>query len=151
MKKFLETTYGKIVLCAVVAGIWGVNIINFSGMGGEEEEARNQLFLDIEEGEYAVPVFETYTYDGSAPNPFRISSDYRAQNEPREPVEEEEYQKPVLFLTGVMDGLAILQDNHGQTFFVEEKDTFNNILVKSVYRDSVLLVHEGNEFIINLN
>jgi hypothetical protein len=151
MKKFLETTYGKVVLCAVVAAIWGVNIINFSGMGGEEEEARDQLYLDIEEGEYTVPVFLKYTYDSSATDPFRISSDYRVQNDPHEPVEEEEYQKPILFLTGVMDGLAILLDNHGQTYFVEENDTFNNILVKSVYADSLLLVHEGNEFTINLN
>ena len=150
MKKFLETTYGKVVLCAVVAGIWGVNIINFSGMG-EEEKAQNQLFLDIEEGKYGVPIFETYTYDGSARNPFQISSDYRVQNDPREQVEKEEYQRPDLSLTGVMDGMAILRDNQGQTFFVEENETFNKILVKSVYRDSVLLVHQGNEFTINLN
>ncbi|MAO63609.1 MAG: hypothetical protein CL666_01280 [Balneola sp.] len=152
MKKFFETTIGKIILLAIVVAVWGINVLNFSGMAGEEEAGQSQIYANMMEDEYKLPEFEGYHYSASSRNPFHIPSNFRIQQE--KPVEEtkaEVYQQPVLILNGVMEGMAILTNQRGQTFFVEERDTFNTILVKKIFRDSVRLVHQGNTFVINLN
>lgn len=154
MKQFLETTYGKAILVVIVAAVWGVNFFTFSGIGDSEEKAQQQVYASVMEGEYTVPVFEQYTYESGNRNPFQIPEEYNESQQPirqQEPAEEDTYQQPVLFLTGIMDETAIIRDKEGNTFLMEEEETFNNILVKSIYRDSVVLIHESRAFTINLN
>ncbi|WP_020404507.1 hypothetical protein [Gracilimonas tropica] len=152
MKKFFETTLGKIVLFAVVITVWGWNFFSFSEMSGEEETGQSQIYANITDEEYSIPEFDGYNYSRGNRNPFSIPAGFKTkQEQPASEPNEEEYRQPNITLNGVMEGMAILRDQRGQTFFVEEKDTFNTILVEKIYRDSVRLVHEGNAFTVNLN
>ena len=152
MKAFFETKLGKTILFALVAGIWGVNVINFSEMGSQEDGGQAQIYGDIMDDELVIPEFIKYEYRAGNRNPFSLPSDLR-RNEARamEQPEEESYRQPVVVLNGVMEGMAIVRDEAGQTFFVEENDTFNDISVKEIYQDSVRLVHQGRAFTITLN
>lgn len=152
MKAFFETTLGKVILAAVVIGIWGVNVVNFSEMTGQGEPEQAQIYANMMEEELALPGFTTYRYQEGRRNPFEVPGDLMGPQSRKPPrTEQEKYTTPTIILNGVMEGMAILRDQTGQTFFVEENDSFNNITVKEIFSDSVRLEHEGRIFTVNLN
>ncbi|WP_409029383.1 hypothetical protein [Gracilimonas sediminicola] len=152
MKAFFETTLGKVILAAVVIGIWGVNVVNFSEMAGSDEPEQARIYADVMDEQLALPDFIPYRYQPGGRNPFQLPGNMvEPQARPSPQAEQEEYAPPSVVLSGVMEGMAIIRDQAGQTFFVEENDSFNNITVKAIFSDSVHLEHQGRTFTVNLN
>lgn len=154
MKDFLETTVGKIILGVVVAVIWGVNVFNFSEMTGNSSTQSVQQVQDINMDELTIPEKISYSYSSTARDPFRRGSistpiEETASQPEAEPVN---YVDPGLVLAGIFDGMAVISDNFGQSYFLENGETFKDgILVKKIVQDSVVLEYKQRNLILKLN
>lgn len=154
MKDFLETTLGKIILSAVVAVIWGVNVFNFSEMTGSSETQSIQQVQNINIDELTIPEKVSYSYSSSARDPFR-NGGIQTENKTiisSQDTQEEFYVEPELVLAGIFDGMAVISDNFGQSYFLENGETFKDgITVKKIVQDSVILEYKQRNLTLKLN
>jgi len=153
MKDFLETTLGRVLLGVVVATIWGVNAINFSEMrtGSSAQVAQQVERIDLDE--LTVPEEISYRYTASR-DPFVSNMTRENQSQPVQAPENEQMsaEDPELALMGVFDGMAVITDGQGQSYFVQEGQRFNlDILVQGIAQDSVILQYQQRTLILKLN
>ncbi|MFV1883198.1 MAG: hypothetical protein ACMZ7B_01715 [Balneola sp.] len=154
MKDFLETTTGKIILGVVVAAIWGVNLVNFSQLSDDSVAYVASEVQRIDMDALMVPANVNYAYKASARDPFRrpgtslpVREEANIQQE-----KQQEFNMPELVLAGIFDGMAVISDNLGQSFFVEYGDEFKDgIKVKEIVQDSVVLEYQKRNIILKLN
>lgn len=154
MKDFLETTLGKILLGVIVVAIWGVNVVNFSEMTNNSEAQLVQQIQEIDVNELIIPEKINYRYTASQRDPFnRIGSVPNSRQLLEEPAPTADaYIEPQLVLAGIFDGMAVIADDKGQSYFVEDGDTFKDaILVKHIVQDSVILEYKQRKLILKLN
>lgn len=154
MKEFLETTIGKIILGVVVAAVWGINFVNFSELAGQNEQIAEPSISEISLEDLELPNAKIYTYWASGRDPFfSIAPVRQTSPEPvtRRNAPQQVYQPPVLFLTGIMDGLAVISSATGETHLVSKGEVFNGVSVLEVWQDSVLLQHQKNKITLTIN
>lgn len=136
-----------------MAVIWGVNVFNFSEMSGNSDTQSIQQVQDIDMDALTIPDKVSYSYSSTARDPFR-SSTVQPETEDisrQEPVPPN-YVEPELVLAGIFDGMAVISDNFGQSFFVEDGEIFKDgILVKKIVQDSVILEYKQRNLILKLN
>lgn len=154
MITFFETTIGKIILVIVVVLVWGVNVVNFSSMNNDEGAITLQEVRSINMAELIVPEREEYEYSSSSRNPFTLNN--TRVIEPtiisETNINEPEFQWPRLFLAGILDGMVVISDERGQSYFLRKGESFlNDIKVKEIVKDSVILEHDKKELILKLN
>jgi type II secretory pathway component PulC len=152
MKEFFETTLGRVILGVIVAIIWGVNMISFSEMssGGEMQTVQQVQHLDMDQLE--LPRNVTYSYK-AVRDPFASPNLRASANAPvtKNIQDEAEFIAPTLTLNGIFDGMAVISDEVGQSFFVEEGDVFkDDIKVKEIVQDSVILEYQESKFTLKL-
>ncbi len=153
MKELLETTIGKIILGLVVVTVWGINFVSFSEIAGQNEQVAKTSITEISVEDLELPGAKIYTYRASGRDPFFSNTPVRERRlEPtRRNAPEEVYRAPVLSLTGIMDGLAVISGATGETYLVSKGETFNGISVLEVWQDSVLLQHQKNKITLTIN
>lgn len=154
MKEFLGTTPGRIVLGIIVLAVWGVNVANFSEMNVGDEVRAIQQVQAINLEELVIPETVNYEYQTADRNPFLNSQ--KSVNIPQlvtnRDREEERIELPRLQLTGVFDGMAVISDERGQTYFVKNGETFRNeIEVELIASDSVILEYKKRTFTLKMN
>ncbi|MEO1023306.1 MAG: hypothetical protein AAFW89_12255 [Bacteroidota bacterium] len=145
MKAFLETTPGKILLIIIVLSIWGVNVINVRDLFSSDNETGIRKAQTNELVDPTLPEVAQFRYQPGNRNPFAPSA-YRPeplQRQARDVPNQIAKQKPILSLTGVMDGMAIIQYNNQESYFVAEGDTFENVIVHTITLDSVRVEWES--------
>ena len=153
MKGFLETTLGKVILGALVVGVWGVNVINFSGMGNGGQMQSIKEVQNINLDELVIPKRNSYRYSSSSRDPFvseHVVTPFDV--EPSSSIQQENYMEPALQLTGIFDGMAVISDYFGQSYFVANGETFKDgIVVKQIVQDSVVLEYKNRNIVLKLN
>lgn len=154
MIAFFETTLGKIILVIVVVLVWGVNVVNFSSMNNDEGAITLQEVRSINMAELIVPEREEYEYSSSSRNPFTLNNTRVIEPTiiPEANINEPEFQWPRLSLAGILDGMVVISDERGQSYFLRKGESFlNDIKVKEIVKDSVILEHDKKELILKLN
>ncbi|MEQ9263619.1 MAG: hypothetical protein RLN81_00235 [Balneolaceae bacterium] len=154
MIAFFETTIGKIILVIIVILVWGVNVVNFSAMNSDEGAIALQEVRSINMTELTVPDREVYEYSSSSRNPFTLNRTRAIEPTivPETNTNEPEFQWPRLSLAGILDGMVVISDEWGQSFFLRKGESFlNDIKVKEIVKDSVILEHDKKELILKLN
>lgn len=154
MIAFFETTVGKIILVLIVVLVWGVNVVNFSTLSDGEDTITLQQARNINMDELVVPEREMYEYASSSRNPFTLNSTIRIELAivPESVANEPEFQWPRLSLAGILDEMVVISDERGESYFLKKGESFlNNITVKDIVRDSVILEYKMKELILKLN
>lgn len=154
MIAFFETIIGKIILVIVVVLVWGVNVVNFSSMNNDEGAITLQEARSINMAELIVPEREEYEYSSSSRNPFTLNNTRVIEPTilPEANINEPEFQWPRLSLAGILDGMVVISDERGQSYFLRKGESFlNDIKVKEIVKDSVILEHDKKELILKLN
>ena len=154
MKEFLETTPGKLLLGALVLLIWGRNVINISELSSGDEQVAVQGVQNIDIDDLALPEKINYEYSSSGKDPFKkplLRQELPVKSEQvQQP--EEEVVLPNITLSGIMEGMALITDEQGNTVFVKAKETFmNEVYVMHIWQDSVLLEYQDKKFTLKLN
>lgn len=153
MKEFLETTLGKILLGITVITIWGINVVNFSGMANDDTIQSIQQIQNINLEELEIPEKKTFKYSSSSRDPFIFGTIVKAPEIRSEPdVQQENYIEPQLQLTGIFDGMAVISDERGQTYFLKKGEVFkDHIEVEWIAADSVVLEYKKRIFTLKMN
>lgn len=154
MKEFLETTPGKLLLGALVLLIWGRNVINISELSSSDEQVAVQSVKNIDIDNLVLPAKISYEYSSSGRDPFKKPFlRYELPTKPEQIQEsKEEVVLPNITLSGIMEGMALITDEQGNTVFVKAKETFmNELYVMHIWQDSVLLEYQDKKFTLKLN
>lgn len=153
MKKLIESKYGKFMLVIFVLSIWGVNAISFSELWSLNSTGVVEERKEIDTDNLSIPTIINYEYHPTERNPFFPPNSVRKPSEISRVIpiaKEREPLKLNLFLTGILDEMAIIKDESGYIYFVSEKDTFNKIFVESILNDSVKLTYGENKITIKI-
>lgn len=153
MKNFFESIYGKLILLIFVISIWGMNIMNFSELWNSDNKGVSESKRRVDFNSFSMPSIAKLEYHSVERDPFQWPNSLNESLEIdkiNQFINEPEYLKPSLYLTGIMDELAIIKDELGYTYFVSEGDTFNNVFVESIFNDSIKLLHKDKNLVIKL-
>lgn len=154
MKDFLETPLGKMLLLAVVLSIWGVNVRTFSELSGEPEAQSVQQVHTVDINALTIPNKAKYSYRAAGRDPFKSVRQQREATgrTASQQVQDEPEEDPLLTLTGIFDGMAVITDASGSTFFVKEGETFKpDLILKRVVEDFVIVEYKQRNIILKLN
>lgn len=155
MRDWLEkrSVKGALVLALIV--IWGYNSYSIVGMSSEEETAsgyENEIDFDI--SELTIPDTEHYRYKADFQDPFepRLKSSVKEKPEPtQEQTREEKTRIPNLKLTGIVEEMALIQNQNRKLFFVSAGDTVEGARIRFVAEDSVGLIVKEKKFTLQFN
>jgi hypothetical protein len=154
MKEFLETPLGKSILGIVVIAIWGINVINFSELSSGDTPVTVQQVSTIDLSELNVPEKAYYEYDATGRDPFKPIRSIRQEPDfnPTDEVEIQQIQLPGLILNGIVDGSAVIMDEQGTTYILDNKEKFlDDIQIIHIWTDSVLVEYLDEHFTLKLN
>lgn len=154
MRELIQKKSVQVLLGLLLMLVWGYNMISFFNLTTEEEVIKNpETLSDLNLGEVNAPVSKNYQYSADFRDPFRPGLTGVRQSPPplENKSEPEELPLPVLQLTGIVENTAIIKDQLQKPFFVSKGDTVQGARVKSVTRDSVILVYRSKEIILTFN
>ena len=152
MKEFLETTAGRILLAVVVLVIWGKNAINISELGSGNDQVSVQDVQRIDVNDLVVPTKIQYEYTAVGRDPFKSPAFREGPQITIQEEQEEEVVLPPITLSGIMEGMAVVTDQQGNTHLLKRNDMFmNDIYVMHIWADSVLLEFKDKKFTLKLN
>ncbi|MEX2345038.1 MAG: hypothetical protein WD604_05450 [Balneolaceae bacterium] len=154
MREWLEKKSIQGVLVLIVLLIWGYNTYSIVGVAAEEESVKTPGGgMDINTEDWQVPELKKNTYRSDFPDPFEPKNVSNVINKPevQSAPPEEAAEPPVLTLTGIVEKMALVQNQDNQLFFVSTGDTVEGARVQSVSTDSVMVTFESQKITLKIN
>jgi len=152
MNKVMEHRGIQLFLVVAVAIIWGYNTFTLIDISSDRNTASVNYKQESNGSIPELPEWNLYAYKGDFKDPFRALVSKPNTNPP--PVRQEpsppEIILPQISLTGVIEGVALIQNSNRELFFAEVGDSIQGARIKAVYRDSVMLEYKSKNFSLKL-
>lgn len=148
MPENLEKTSVKVALVLALVIIWGYNSYSILDITEAGKLNANENDSTVTVSELSIPSHQQFEYNGDFRDPFIPLITKRVQKQEPSPQKTtpEPIKLPKLQVTGIVENMALIQDERQNLFFVSRGDSIGEAYVLFVTEDSVGLVFKKRKF-----